>query len=450
VTEPQIPTQELTPSRIPLPPAENTPYVVQSSIYPSLEDAQEGGSVKSSYDRSQDDESLDTPTPINKYVDVLGAKDDQDEAFGDDSVVTSTPSRSGATNTLFETPRNVPLPASIDTPYTAEASIYHAKEGQEELEDVEMEDMENVQSIYPEVPMTFSSPEPEATSSSRLPAVPEQGQLDVNVSPPTSPAREQLDHTYMMPITPKPWNQRNSLRRNLLLHSSQKVMEAQLIQRRLQQYGQPADGSRRIVAPTPVKLPAQTPSKMALPSPAGTRYASDSESDEEEQEEDVHQDAGEFDDSIDYEDNAHHYETDVPESEVDDSEDEDEEEAMDLEGEVQAPFPNSNANSVSSGSLTPSVRRIIAQEIAVAGDSSDEDVDESLDLRPEDESDEEDYPEEERDELAENMEDMQEEAEYYEEDAGDAPQTVDSNIDPSLVPLPETPAAVSSTRLSLY
>ena len=118
-----------------------------------------------------------------------------------------------------------------------------------------------------------------------------------------------------------------------------------------------------------------------------------------------------------------------------------------------------NANSVSSASFTPSIRRLINQEIAAAGDSSDDDVDRSLDVGPDEDSASEhgdeqqaqiqDQPYEqdgdqlerqaESDAMEQDEEEEEEEEEEYEE-AHEVP------IDPALVPLPETPAQVSPNR----
>jgi len=100
-----------------------------------------------------------------------------------------------------------------------------------------------------------------------------------------------------------------------------------------------------------------------------------------------------------------------------------------------------NANSVSSASFTPSIRRIINEEIAAAGDSSDDDVDRSLDVGAMDDSDSEheheqqEYAHEQVQTEQEDHEEMEQEEEY--EEAREIP------IDPALVPLPETPVQVS-------
>lgn len=277
----------MTPHSVPLPPTEDTPYVLQTGLYPSLDEFEQD--VENSFDSSNGPISpspfasgqgmYSTPTPKNKFVDLLLREE-------------------GA----YETPRNVPLPASMDTPYAAARD--------EEDEDVEMEDV----SVAPVTPPRTTQPAEEETSPIAY--------NDENQPPAaSSPVREEVDLRYLMPLTPKPKTGRNSLRRNLLLHSSQKVMEAQLVQRQRMMQMQ-AQASRPPMA-TPMRFQG-TPHKTALPTPGGTDYAS-SESDEEEREEVGFEDASDhFDEEEEYEDVSGTYETDAEELGGEGEEDEDE------------------------------------------------------------------------------------------------------------------------------
>ncbi|KAG7575438.1 hypothetical protein FFLO_00257 [Filobasidium floriforme] len=409
---------EMTPSQIPLPPTENTPYVLQTGLYPSLDE------LDQDLDNSFDSEGpsspsplvpgqgmYSTPTPKNKFIDLL-AKEEGGLAG-------------------YQTPRNVPLPASMDTPYVTERAD-HGEE--EESQDVEMEDVEGVQDTSMGAPVTppkTTQMEQEETSPLTF--------NDENQPPaPVSPVRNGDDHEVdlrsLMPLTPKPRTGRNSLRRNLLLHSSQKVMEAQLVQRQrmMQQMASARNGQSQIIAPTPMRFQS-TPYKTALPSPGVTDYES-SESDEEEREEVAFEDASDhFDEEEEYEDVSGAYETDAEELH---GEAEDEEDDEDEQDEVATPV-QAHANSVSSASFTPSIRRIINEEIAAAGDSSDDDVDRSLDVGAMDDSDsgheheQQEYAYEQGQAEQEDDEEMEQEEEY--EEAQEIP------IDPALVPLPETP-----------
>jgi hypothetical protein len=229
----------------------------------------------------------------------------------------------------YETPRNVPLPASMNTPY--------ARQDQEEDEDVEMEDVQDIQEDQAlEIPST-----PPARSAFQVETTSPDVETDENTAPiPASPEHGDVDLRNLMPLTPKPRTGRNSLRRNLLLHSSQKVMEAQMIQRaRMMQSSYSARGAQ-LVAPTPIKLAGGTPYKTALPSPGMTNYAS-SETDEEERDDPlIYEDASDhFDEDQEYEDVSGAYETDAEElkgEDEDDDEDEQEQE-MEEEGDQAAP-----------------------------------------------------------------------------------------------------------------
>jgi hypothetical protein len=303
---------EMTPSQIPLPPTENTPYVLQTGLYPSLDE------LDQDLDNSFDSEGpsspsplvpgqgmYSTPTPKNKFVDLLAREE------------------GGLAG--YQTPRNVPLPASMDTPYVTERAD-HGEE--EESQDVEMEDVEGVQDTSMGAPVT-----PPKTTQNQQEETSPLTFNDENQPPaPVSPVRNGNDHEVdlrsLMPLTPKPRTGRNSLRRNLLLHSSQKVMEAQLVQRQrmMQQMASARNGQSQIIAPTPMRFQS-TPYKTALPSPGVTDYES-SESDEEEREEVAFEDASDhFDEEEEYEDVSGAYETDAEElhGEAEDEEDDEDE-----------------------------------------------------------------------------------------------------------------------------
>jgi len=100
-----------------------------------------------------------------------------------------------------------------------------------------------------------------------------------------------------------------------------------------------------------------------------------------------------------------------------------------------------DSQSVNSASLTPSIRRLINQEIAAAGDSSDEDVDRSLDFNPDDDSG--DDLEQEMAAPQENDGDMESSlAADAHFNGGDADAT-----EPETTPQPQTPAYVSLFEL---
>jgi hypothetical protein len=206
----------------------------------------------------------------------------------------------------------VPLPVSVDTPYTTER-VDHDEE-EEEDRDVDMEDVEDVQDRSMQAPVTpprTMQMEQEETSPVTFN---DENQPPAPVSPVRNSDENEVDLRSLMPLTPKPRTGRNSLRRNLLLHSSQKVMEAQLVQRQrmMQSMASAGNGQSQIVAPTPMRFQG-TPYKTALPSPGVTDYAS-SESDEEEKEEVAFEDASDhFDEEEEYEDMSGAYETDAEE-----------------------------------------------------------------------------------------------------------------------------------------
>ena len=210
---------------------------------------------------------------------------------------------------------------------------YAGQDHEEDSEDVEMEDVEDIQENQEtEIPST-----PPARSAFQVQMTSPEAETDENAAPaPTSPERSEVDLRNLMPLTPKPRTGRNSLRRNLLLHSSQKVMEAQMMQRaRMMQSSYSARGAQ-LIAPTPVRLVGGTPYKTALPSPGMTNYAS-SESDEEERDDPlIFEDASDhFDEDEDYEDVSGAYETDA--EELKGEEEDDDEDEQEQEGDQAAP-----------------------------------------------------------------------------------------------------------------
>jgi len=303
----------MTPHSVPLPPTEDTPYVLQTGLYPSLDEFNQDGDDSFDSDGPTSPSPVvpgqtmyATPTPKNKFVDLLAREEG----------VSGSMNR----NVGFETPRNVPLPASIDTPYAAE----RVDQDDEEDQDVEMEDVQDVRDVSMEPPAT----PPKATHLAEEETSPITYNDENQPPAPVSPVRNEVDLRSLMPLTPKPRTGRNSLRRNLLLHSSQKVMEAQLVQRQrmMQAQAQASAKNGQSSAPTPSRFQG-TPYKTALPSPGATHYAS-SESDEEEREEVAFEDASDhFDEEEEYEDVSGAYETDAEElGGEDEEEDEDEDE----------------------------------------------------------------------------------------------------------------------------
>lgn len=114
--------------------------------------------------------------------------------------------------------------------------------------------------------------------------------------------------------------------------------------------------------------------------------------------------------------------------------------------QVAAPV-QANANSVSSASFTPSIRRIINEEIAAAGDSSDDDVDRSLDVGAMDDSDSEHEHEQQEYAYEQGQADLGEDEEMEQEKEYEEAREI--LIDPALVPLPETPVQVSGRSFDL-
>lgn len=315
-----------TPSQIPLPPAKDTPYIATndsqrvSTRYDDDFDnsfaSSDGPVSPSPLDPRQG--AFSTPTPKNKYVDLLAREENP-----------STPINNGGMASSYETPRNVPLPVSANTPYTVH--------DQEDDEDVEMEDVEDIQPDQAiETPST-----PPARPAFQVEMTSPDAETDENAAPaPTSPERSEVDLRNLMPLTPKPRTGRNSLRRNLLLHSSQKVMEAQMMQRARMMQSSYSTRGAQLIAPTPVRLVGGTPYKTALPSPGMTNYAS-SESDEEERDDPlIFEDASDhFDEDQDYEDVSGAYETDAEELKGEEEDEEEEEEEQEMGEEMNQAAP---------------------------------------------------------------------------------------------------------------
>jgi hypothetical protein len=317
----------VTPSRVPLPLSKDTPYV--ASTEPEINEEEDfdhsivssdGPISPSPVDPRQD--AYNTPTPRNKYVDLLAKED-----------LGSTPMNQGSSHSSFETPRNVSLPASVDTPYVALS--------EEEIQDVEMEDVEEIQEDVshdmPTTPPTKPTYQLEMTSSET-----DATTTDENIPPaPVSPPRNDFNLMSLMPLTPKPRTGRNSLRRNLLLYSSQKIMEAELMQRARMMQSQSSARGAQLVVPTPIRLQHGTPCKTALPSPGMTDYAS-SESDEDEADgQAVFEDASDhFDEDEDYEDVSGAYETDAEELKAgEDGEEDDQDEGQESDEQEEIAMP---------------------------------------------------------------------------------------------------------------
>jgi hypothetical protein len=361
-----------TPSSVPLPLSNDTPYVsspftpaglLAPSIYPSLDQL-------SAFTAPQ------TPSPrLDAYL-------------------------------AYQTPRNVPLPSGGETPYGLSERTYeidpalleseHADQ-QEPMQDVEMEDVSTYESTGdlgaqelsrspgPEVlalsattmtPRNVPLPSGGTTPYSGVPATP-MSAFTQRHKEPASPEEQANDSSSLaMPETPRairPLDGPVSLRRRLLLRSAHKVMQEQISRRDMRRtmgvgsglIGTPMRPRKPVERPvmeslspfmspisetpsaknseapqTPSSTPSAaehqvvTPSRIALPSPGQTEYEN-SFNEMNADGEDVEEYTEPLQDE--YDNNGGHtslamYQTDFEEGEVDDDDAEGESDHEDEEG----------------------------------------------------------------------------------------------------------------------
>ncbi|KAJ9123362.1 hypothetical protein QFC22_001561 [Naganishia vaughanmartiniae] len=440
-----------TPSSVPLPPTNNTPYMsspstpagpLTPSIYPSLDQL-------SAFSAPQ------TPTPQpNSYL-------------------------------AYQTPRNVPLPSGGETPYGSSAQTYQIdpallesahEDPQEAVEDVEMEDVSTYGSTGE---LEHSrSPGPDVLALSAVPTTPRNVPLPsggstpysgVPATPMSAFARQQepaspeeainASSAPEMPETPRairPLDGPVSLRRRLLLRSAHKVMQEQISRRDMRRtmgvgsglIGTPMRPRKAVERPvmepmsplmspiseastaktyeapeTPSSAPSAekqmlTPCRVALPSPGQTEYENsfsetnaDAENAEEHTEsvqDDYHNDGGHTSLAM--------YQTDFEEGEGDDDDaegesDHEDEEGSQIESSISPVTPledfgeNSEQDSIYFATadatdavqfLSASTNQTLFQTRMVEVVSDDDDlVDRSLDVSPEmDENSDEELEEE--------------------------------------------------------